>query len=212
VPAARTPIRALVVDYGEVLSMPPDPGMLAEMARLVGGEQAHFTDAYWELRPAYDRGGLTGPAYWSAVGARLGTAIDAVLTTELVERDIALWSRIDDPMLDWANDAASAGVRVGLLSNMVAEIGVHLRDTLKLFERFTTITYSFEIGYAKPDPEIYLHALASLGVAPGEALFVDDRFPNVEAARALGMHAHRFHRREALLADIEAKYLLLAGS
>jgi putative hydrolase of the HAD superfamily len=179
------------------------------MARLAGVEPERFTDAYWELRPPYDRGELDGPAYWSLLGVRVGASIDASRTVELVERDIALWSRVDGPMLDWANAVASSGVRVGLLSNMVAEIGAHLRDSLGLFEGFTSVTYSYEVGLAKPDARIYEHALASLGEAPGEALLVDDRAPNVEAARALGMHAHHFRAREALLAELEISYELL---
>jgi putative hydrolase of the HAD superfamily len=212
VPRSRTPIRALVVDYGEVLSKPPDPETFAGMARSVGAEPELFTDAYWELRPRYDRGELDGPAYWSAVGAKLGTSIDAGLAAGLVQRDIALWSRVDDPMLGWANAAASDGVRVGLLSNMVAEIGVHLRDSLRLFERFAAVTYSFELGLAKPDPRIYERALTDLEAEPHEALLVDDRAPNVEAARSVGMQAHLFRGRDALLAEIEASYVLVAAA
>jgi putative hydrolase of the HAD superfamily len=212
VPGSRTPIRAVVVDYGEVLSKPPDPETFAEMARFVGLEQERFTDTYWELRPPYDRGELDGPAYWSALGAKLGTSIDAGIAAGLVQRDIALWSRVDEGMLAWANAVASAGVRVGLLSNMVAEIGMYLRDTLGLFERFASVTYSFELGLAKPDPGIYRHALEGLAAAPHEALLVDDRAPNVEAARALGMQAHLFREREAFLAEIEASYILVAAA
>jgi FMN phosphatase YigB (HAD superfamily) len=44
-------------------------------------------------------------------------------------------------------------------------------------------------GLRKPDPQTYLNAARTLGVAPGECLFVDDRPENIEAARALGMDA-----------------------
>ena len=207
---SRLPILALVVDYGEVLSKAPDPASFAEMAGLAGVELGRFTDAYWRLRSAYDRGELSGPAYWRAVGKRGGAGIGAELAAELIDRDIVLWACVDDRMLAWVNAVAGRGVRVGLLSNMVAEIGSYLRDTMCLFEGFASVTYSYEARIAKPDPGIYLHALTSLGVAPRDALLVDDREENVEAARRLGMHAHRFRGSDRLIAEIDARYTLVS--
>jgi putative hydrolase of the HAD superfamily len=210
VPDLRQRIRALVVDYGEVLSEAPDPTAFAEMGRIAGAELRLFTDAYWQLRGAYDRGELGAHGYWLLVGEKAGAEIDTERATELVDRDIALWSRVDDRMLDWANAIADEGVRVGLLSNMVAEIGSHLRDTMRLFERFASVTFSYEVRMAKPDPRIYHHALASLGVEPHDALLVDDRAPNVEAARAIGMHAHHFRGQAGLFAEIASRYALVS--
>ena len=206
---SRTPIRVLVVDYGEVLSLPPDPAPFAEMAHLVGAEPGRLMDAYWEHRPAYDRGELDARSYWPLVGESIGATLDEERIVALGGLDLALWSRVDQRMLDWANAIAATGTRVGLLSNMVAEIGAHLRDGLGLFERFASVTYSYEVGSAKPDPRIYHHALASLGAEPHEALLVDDRQPNIEAALGLGMHAHHFHGHDDLVADVGARYLFV---
>jgi putative hydrolase of the HAD superfamily len=211
VPDGRHEVRALVIDYGEVLCHAADPGELAEMAKEVGADSTRFAEAYWEHREAYDRGKLDGPAYWRRVGETIGIPVDDVRVGELVLRDIALWTRLDDEMLAWANAVAGTGVPVGLLSNMVREIGDHLRDELRLFERFTSVTYSYEVGLAKPDPEIYHCALQSLGTTPGEALFVDDRAVNVEAARSVGMHVHHFRSREGLVADVDARYALASA-
>jgi putative hydrolase of the HAD superfamily len=49
---------------------------------------------------------------------------------------------------------------------------------------------SGEVGYGKPDPRIFEHALSKLGIAPGEALMVGDRVNlDVAGARAAGVHA-----------------------
>jgi putative hydrolase of the HAD superfamily len=208
----QLPIRALVLDYGEVLCHAADPAALAEMARTAGIEPTSFADAYWRHREAYDRGALDGDSYWRLVGDTVGVNVDRELTAQLVERDIGLWTRLDDRMLAWANAVAEQGVPVGLLSNMVQEIGAYLRDTLQLFERFASVTYSYELRLAKPDPDIYLYALERLGVAPADALFVDDRAVNVEAAHAVGMHTHHFRGHDLLVADIESRYALVPRS
>jgi putative hydrolase of the HAD superfamily len=180
------------------------------MAHVAGAELQRFTGAYWELRPAYDRGDVDARAYWSLLGEAVGAPVDAELAAGLLERDIALWSRVDERMLAWAHALVDAGVRVGLLSNMVAEIGTHLRDELRLFEGFASVTYSYEVGLAKPDPGIYHHALESLGVAPQETLFVDDRIRNVEAAHGVGMHAHHFCGHDELISEIDERYVFVS--
>ena len=46
-------------------------------------------------------------------------------------------------------------------------------------------------GLIKPDTTTFEHVLESLGCKAGEVLFFDDNAPNIEAARALGIHAVR---------------------
>jgi FMN phosphatase YigB (HAD superfamily) len=46
--------------------------------------------------------------------------------------------------------------------------------------------------------------LNELAVQPEETLFIDDRLPNIEAARALGMQAIEFSTIERLRADLIA--------
>ena len=65
-------IRALVLDYGGVLSDPQGAAERAEMEAALGAGGDAFHHAYWEHRPAYDRGDLDGGAYWAAVARTLG--------------------------------------------------------------------------------------------------------------------------------------------
>jgi FMN phosphatase YigB (HAD superfamily) len=55
----------------------------------------------------------------------------------------------------------------------------------------------------KPDAAIYEHTLRGLGVRPEEALFVDDREVNVQAARDLGIRAVQFRSVEKLREDLK---------
>lgn len=54
---------------------------------------------------------------------------------------------------------------------------------------FDVIVFSAEEGVKKPDPEIYRRTLARLGVEQKEAIFLDDRLPNIAGERRIGMHA-----------------------
>ncbi len=61
------------------------------------------------------------------------------------------------------------------------------------------MTFSYELGFIKPEAPIYQHAIEGLGVEPAEALFLDDRPENVEGARAAGIHAVVFDSWEEFL-------------
>lgn len=47
---------------------------------------------------------------------------------------------------------------------------------------------SFEIKYNKPAIEVFEHVLAILHVRGEECVFIDDSYPNIEAAKKLGFH------------------------
>ena len=76
------------------------------------------------------------------------------------------------------------------------------------FGRFRDIVVSGREKLLKPDPAIYHLALERFGLAPHEALFIDDRLINVEGAEAVGMHAHLFTDAEDLRARLERDRLL----
>ena len=81
--------------------------------------------------------------------------------------------------------------RVGLITNATSRLTRDLAR-LELAGHFDFIINSSEVGHAKPSPVIFAHALEVAGVAPGEAAFIDDTLANVQAAAALGIHAHHF--------------------
>jgi 2-haloacid dehalogenase len=74
--------------------------------------------------------------------------------------------------------------------------------------RFRDIVVSGEVKLLKPDPAIYWLALDRFRLRPAEALFIDDRAINVDAARALGMPAHLFTDAADLRARLEVEGLL----
>ena len=63
------------------------------------------------------------------------------------------------------------------------------------------------LGIAKPDPEIYIYTCEKLGVAPSEALFLDDKIENIEAAHHVGLHAIQFTNVHKLQQDLASSGL-----
>lgn len=57
---------------------------------------------------------------------------------------------------------------------------------------------SFQIGCAKPDPEIYHYILKDSGMDPAETLFLDDGKANVEMGAELGFQVYQADQNEDL--------------
>lgn len=65
------------------------------------------------------------------------------------------------------------GEKIGLISNAdsIEVLGWFVSE---FPQHFDSVTFSYEIGYLKPEPEIYLHALNTLQVKADDAIFVGD--------------------------------------
>lgn len=79
--------------------------------------------------------------------------------------------------------------RRAVLSNTNALHYPRLMHEMGLAGAFDHYFFSHLIGKVKPDAEAFRHVLDVLDCRAREVLFLDDNALNVDAARALGMHA-----------------------
>ena len=85
-------VRAVVFDYGMVLSGPPHPPSRAELMQVTGLSEEQFERYYWADRHAYDRGDLTGIGFWEKLSADAGLGLSADKIAQLNASDAAMWS------------------------------------------------------------------------------------------------------------------------
>ena len=183
------PIRAVIYDFGEVLSYPPPPQTLAAMAEVLQVTPERFREYYYAERQPYDRGEMSGEDYWQAVACAAGTQLTTEQIGWLRHTDVEMWSNINPQMLDWAAQLRSLGTKTAVLSNMHAEMAKSVREGFGWIRDFHCVVVSAEVGSAKPEPQIYQHCLDCLKVTASEALFIDDKPRNTRAAEELGMAA-----------------------
>lgn len=197
-------IQAVLFDYGMVLSGPPDPAAWAQMRSLSGLSEAVFHQGYWAHRHAYDRGDLNAETFWSKVVTK---PLRADQLTGLIAADVAYWSTLNLPMLEWVRQLQRAGIRTGILSNMPDPMERGLRARHPWIEAFDHHTWSHAVNLAKPEAAIYHHAIAGLGVPPDNILFLDDRIENIEGALAAGMQAIQYVDHEGFEREMRARGL-----
>ena len=104
-------------------------------------------------------------------------------------RDIS----VSEESLALAGRLREAGLGVHLGTNQHRQRGELMRAGLGYDDHFDVSCYSWELGTKKPEPAYFEIAVERIGAAPAQVLFVDDVAANVEAARAVGLHAVHWH-------------------
>lgn len=175
-----TSVTTCFLEFERRLGLPPDS--LLPLLREPGPDGSE--PAFYAL----ERGRLSEAEFWrrlpGEVEARLGLEVNVPSNVE--EARQLLWAslRPNKPMLAAAL-AISAKYKTALLTNGVRE-WAHLR-ALACPEMFDVVVDSCEVGFRKPELQIYEVACTELGVPYEDAVFIDDIPDNVQAARSLGM-------------------------
>ena len=82
-----------------------------------------------------------------------------------------------------------SGIRTYALTNFSAETYPLAAARFPFLADFDGAVVSGSEGVVKPDPAIYQRLVERYAVVPARAVFIDDKFENVDAARRLGFHA-----------------------
>jgi putative hydrolase of the HAD superfamily len=190
-------IRAVLFDLYETLVT--ERGLPIPRASALGGtlgvDGGAFRVAWRECRPLIVRGRLTFGDALTDIGAHLGVAIDSGLVRrvcrERVQAKRLVLQRIHPDVLAVIGNLRSRNIRLGVVSNCFPE-DVEAWPGCALAPQFTTAVFSFTVGMAKPEPEIYVEAVRRLGVEPEAALFVGDGADEeLTGARRAGLRAAR---------------------
>ena len=101
------------------------------------------------------------------------------------------FEQIEQQVLTTIGHLRSRGLRLGLISNCFAE-DVVAWPHCPLATSFDCTVFSFEVGLAKPDPEIYVEATRRLRVDVSDTWFIGDGMhEELSGAEQAGLRAFR---------------------
>ncbi len=157
-----------------------------------------------DLRSERDGGGFADArSVMTAVVSACGVEPRPELVDELLaaEKDLlATGVHWYDDSVPFLRRLRVDGYTTGVISNCSASTRPVV-ERLGLESETDAIVLSFEVGSAKPAPEIFHAALEAVGGEAPRAMFVDDRADYLDGAAALGMRTVRIARPVAFGED-----------
>jgi epoxide hydrolase-like predicted phosphatase len=201
-------IKAIIFDFGGVFDQQHEAlGGFHEAAQRYGVSPEAFYDLLYsgDAWKQARTGTITGRAYWHQSMVALGH--DPADDVDAFKAALFAGRELDAGVVAIARRLARR-FPLALLSNATDELEAMLEHEFGIHDLFAVVINSARVGVAKPDPRAYQLALDGLGVAPHEALFIDDKPRNVAASLALGIPAIHFTSAAALEVELEQRGLL----
>jgi epoxide hydrolase-like predicted phosphatase len=193
--------QAVIFDFGGVLMRTEDRGPRTKLARSLGRTYTELEELVFNGPTGLPSslGELSAEQHWSSVAKTL-----QITETQIPSFQDKFWGgdRMDSQLVDYIR-GLKGHYRTALLSNAWTDLRSYLEKRWKIADAFDLMVISAEIGLAKPDQRIYRLVLERLQVPAQAAIFLDDVFENVEAARSVGLTGIHFRSADQARAELE---------
>jgi putative hydrolase of the HAD superfamily len=197
-------VRAVLWDFGGVILSSPfeafasyerQNGLPEGLLRRLNATNPD-TNAWARLeRSEVDLAGFA--ELYEAEAAAAGHRIDAGAVLALLSGELR------PAMVQALRRISGEGLVQACLTNNVAGMEGVRPELADVMDIFDAVLESSKLGVRKPDPRFYDLALEAVGVAPAEAVFLDDLGINLKPARALGIHTIKVVSPDQALAELE---------
>jgi putative hydrolase of the HAD superfamily len=203
-------VTAVISDFGGVLTTPL-VGSFQKFQERSGISLADLGIALATLAAArgdnplfeLETGRLTEADFLTALGTQLSDQLRREIVLDGFGETYFADLEVNHPFMAFMRRLREQDLKMAICTNNVREWSPLWRAMAPVEEIFEVIVDSSEVGARKPDSRIYEVTLEQLGVAPAEAVFIDDLEINCAAARELGLHAVWFQTTEQAIADVE---------
>ena len=189
-------VRGCLVDVYDTILKSVFVERVMALAEPLGIDVEDWLSEFMKTRDDRDRGRLSTAAAFDRALRGCGIEPSDGLVEDLMRRDTEFnyaHTRLYDdtvPFLSWLR---AQGVLIALVSNC-ADSTRGLLEHLGVIPLVDAVVLSCEIGSMKPSPEIYVTALADLGIAAAYAVFIDDQPTFCLGAESVGVRPIRIAR------------------
>ncbi len=116
------------------------------------------------------------PGYQRAIDGATGREVPEAEWRPLFEEATGEHIRPTDGAVEVVEALDEAGVYLGVISDIDTWEAERMLGQFGIWERFDGVTTSEAVGRTKPDPAMFEAALSKAPVAPGDSLYVGDRY------------------------------------
>ena len=200
-------VKALVIDFGGVLTSPLQIGMVRfamalgiELQDLVRVALKAYSGESDELVHNFETGHVTEEEFCKAFAQRLKDETGVEVESERLVERIFDGLEIVEEMMDIVVRVRRAGFKTALCSNSWG-LGLYPYDRFP--EMFDVVVISGEVGMRKPNRDIFDLTIEKLGLPAESCVFVDDHPGHLKGAAELGMQTVLHRSPEETIPELE---------
>jgi len=114
-------IRALILDYGGVISQPQNRTNINNILQCLDQDYDDFMPVYYDLRAGYDNGQLSGKEYWVKVLQHYDLEPNGFDLSYFIQEDVNSWININQSMIRFITENRNRIPKLAMISNMVED-------------------------------------------------------------------------------------------
>ncbi len=192
-------IKAIFFDIGGVIKKHPAEVRQAEVARRLGINEGKFIDFWKEHRNQMATGEMKEEDFCRLAEEKF--KVSGALKIQREEHEKSSRTSINAELLELIEKLKNKYI-IGLISN-VSNIQKEYNEKAGLYKPFDPCILSCDVGFVKPDEEIYELALEKTGLKPEDCVVIDDRKGCLTVADLLGFKTILFENNEKLKEELE---------
>lgn len=191
-------IKAIIFDVGGVVYSENPKQFKENICRLCGVDTSDFHRAVTKYYKHAQRGKIKGTKYPELIAKELGINKNKFLKNykKLRRNIIKLNKDVELTILRLKKDYI-----IGTLTNII-HLHHQLRKKKNVYKHFKVKIISCEVGYRKPDKQIYKLLIKKLKLSPKEIVFIDDEPENLPPAKKLGINGILFKNNKQLVREL----------
>ena len=195
-------IRAVIWDMGGVLVRTEDKAPRAALAQRFGMSYQDLEELIFSSDAGLraQRGELSAKERWQYLPDEVPVQPEEI---DAFHEAFFGGDRVDATLIDYIR-ALRPRYRTGILSNAFSDLRRVMTQVWRIDDVFDSLIISAEVRCMKPEARIYQLAVQDLGVAPQEAVFIDDSMRNIDGSRAAGLQAVHFQSPAQARAELDA--------
>ena len=200
-------IKAIVFDYGGVIET-IEGGLMLKIANYLKIDLEDWLKVYSSLNYLCNTGKKSYEEVYALTAKKLDASDVQISHIHEMMRKNRATRGMNFELLKIIKNLKSKNYKIGLLSNNYTQLRQELIDQ-NIIDLFDVVIISSEVGYQKPQPEIFEYLFKGLNLKADEIVFVDDTKQSLTGAEKIGYTPILFMNNKKLKEELEKLGVLL---
>ena len=177
-------IKAIAFDYGGVIKI-NEQDLIKEIYDYLKISKDDFSREYFKINKMFNIEGKSFEEVTLLLVSKFNNSEEAKEHTLKLLQENKNKYHLNEELIKMIKELKSKNYKIALLSNNSLKLRQKLIED-NILDLFNEVIISAEVGYQKPQPEIFDFLFKRLKVEPNEVIFIDDSLSSLEGADNIG--------------------------